>query len=49
MKEGKCFYCKEAGHISLQCPVKNRSAELKALTLLHEPQVEDEMSGKESP
>ena len=49
MKEGKCFYCKEAGHISLQCPVKKRSAELKALTLLHEPQVEDEMSGKESP
>ena len=49
MKEGKCVYCKEAGHLSLQCPVKKRSAELKALTLLHEPQVDDETSGKESP
>jgi aspartyl protease len=39
MKEGKCFYCKEAGHLSLQCPVKKRSADLKALTLLDEPQI----------
>lgn len=31
--EDKCFYCKEAGHLSRECPVKNFSAELKVLTL----------------
>ncbi|KAN0085087.1 hypothetical protein V8E54_001554 [Elaphomyces granulatus] len=28
--EEKCFYCKEAGHLSRECPVKNFSAELQA-------------------
>jgi hypothetical protein len=46
--EGKCFYYKEARHLSSDCPVKKRSTELKALTLLDEP-IEGEMSGKEDP
>lgn len=31
MKEGKCFYCKEQGHLSIDCPAKKRAMELKAL------------------
>ena len=49
VKEGKCFYCKESGHLSRECPVKKRTAELKALTLLNRPQDEGETSGKENP
>lgn len=51
MKEGKCFYCKEVGHLSRECPilVKKRAAELKALALSDELQDESELSGKEDP
>lgn len=31
MKEGKCFYCKEQGHLSTDCPAKKRALELRAL------------------
>ena len=31
MKEGKCFNCKERGHLSRDCPHKKKAAELKAL------------------
>jgi len=48
MREGKYIYCKEARHLSRDFPVKKRSTELKALTLLDEP-IEGEMSGKEDP
>lgn len=51
MKEGRCFYCKEIGHLSLECPVKKRATELKALASSDEQQteVDTEKSGKESP
>ena len=26
MKEGRCFICRESGHISRDCPQKNNSA-----------------------
>ena len=49
MKEGKCFYCREAGHLSYQCPVKKHSIiELKALATVAE-QLDTGNSGKEDP
>jgi len=30
-KEGKCFYCKEAGHIAINCPRIKAKVDLKAL------------------
>jgi hypothetical protein len=49
MKQGKCFYCREAGHLSYQCPVKKHSIiELKALATVAE-QLDTGNSGKEDP
>jgi transposase InsO family protein len=31
MKEGKCFYCKEPGHLAINCLVKQRTSELKVM------------------
>ena len=30
MKEGKCFYCKEVGHVASVCPRK-KAADLKLM------------------
>jgi hypothetical protein len=50
MKEGKCFNCKEKGHLSRDCPLKNKTLELKALETLEGSTVFSEIeSGKESP
>jgi Zinc knuckle len=31
MKDGRCFYCKDRGHIATDCPRKGRTTEVKAL------------------
>jgi hypothetical protein len=31
MKAGKCFYCKQEGHVARDCPIKKDTADLKAL------------------
>jgi hypothetical protein len=31
MREGKCFYCKETGHLAHSCPLKNKPADLKPI------------------
>jgi hypothetical protein len=51
MKEGRCFYCKEAGHISQNCFAKKRAIELKTLTLSDKVSVDAGVSesGKEDP
>jgi hypothetical protein len=39
MKEGKCFYCKEPGHLAIHCPAKKQISDLKTLTLEHGPEM----------
>jgi hypothetical protein len=31
LEAGKCFYCKQKGHIARECPIKKDTADLKAL------------------
>jgi hypothetical protein len=31
LKDGKCFYCKQKGHMARDCPIKKTTVELKAL------------------
>jgi hypothetical protein len=45
MKEGKCFECKQPGHVSRNCPFKKQTAELKAL----EPPTEKEATPSKEP
>jgi hypothetical protein len=50
MKEGKCFYCKEAGHVSRECPVKKNTMDLKTLEPISQSDSEAlEIQGKENP
>jgi hypothetical protein len=50
MRAGKCFYCKQGGHIAWDCPIKKDTADLKAL---EQPDQSDdtgpENQGKENP
>jgi hypothetical protein len=46
-KEGKCFYCKEAGHIAINCPRIKAKIDLKALEQASEGDQFE--SGKEAP
>ncbi|KAI2695523.1 hypothetical protein CBS147333_9715 [Penicillium roqueforti] len=32
MKEGRCFYCKEKGHMTFECPKKKANAAVSAVT-----------------
>jgi hypothetical protein len=31
LKDGKCFYCKQKGHMARDCPIKKTTVDLKAL------------------
>jgi hypothetical protein len=44
MKEGKCFYCKEPGHVASACPHK-KANELKMLET--DPQNKQTEQGKD--
>jgi hypothetical protein len=47
MKERKCFYCKEPGHVTRNCPVKKRNEEKKKATEVAE--LEDTEQEKDQP
>jgi len=48
MREGKCFYCKETGHIAPHCPHK-KALEIKTLEEKKEVSGENQDLGKALP